>query len=206
MDLDALAYAAQRRGWSYLPHDPSLRAHFREARGADPRRVVRGRHEGKWFVAFETEQDNSYVDGNTMMTVHSTTVRQVVALDLGVELPSLEVTPQGAISRLFGQRAVIPTGHAGFDHANAVRTPWPEFAGDVLPGILPVLLQWPPIAWRFDGRSLVTVAGDALRIDHIDAMLAFATAVADAVPSAVWQRLGRGDGDEGGPTRHGAGG
>ncbi|MFT4188822.1 MAG: hypothetical protein QM621_09605 [Aeromicrobium sp.] len=185
-----VAEAARRRGWSYVAVDTSLAAHFRDLGGCEVREVVRGEHEGRRFLAFERRHSSSHLDPNSMVQMDSTSLSQIVTLDLGVAFPDFEVTPRNTLSRLLGHRGTVTTGHAGFDHANAIRSPSPEFADDVLPTLLSTLLAWPPVAWRFEGSSLVTVADGSLHVEHIDAMLSFATAVAAAIPPAVWKRLG----------------
>lgn len=184
---DAWAQAAAQRGWQYQPEDPTVGGLFRCVDGTRVLHVLRGVHDGRHFIAFCRESESSWIDPNGM-TMSDTTRTRYVAVDLGAVVPDFEVTPQNFVTRLFRRRGAIPTGHPGFDHANTVHSASPEFAADLLSGILPVLLQWRPVPWRLEGRSLV-VQGDERGIAPIDEMLAFAGSVIGAIPERVWSRL-----------------
>lgn len=187
-----LALHARQREWDYQVEDLLLTERFHgDPFGTGSHRkakdVVRAEHDGRAMVAFQYEHATRDSDGDRRWHRHA-----VVALHLGVRTPDLSVRPTGlfdGIADWFGSKD-IAVGNPAFDQAYRVTSPSPEFALDVLhPGVVAEILQWRPVAWRFEGDSMLTVAPGGLAIEHVDAMLQFMDTIVDRVPEFVWDRL-----------------
>ncbi len=199
---DLGAFAAQRE-WTFRPDGAGLEARFEGdpfGRGHSRRagNVIEGRYEGRAFVAF----DYSYVTDSGTGEDRSSTTRtfSVVALHLGlppqVQVPRLQVRPQGSVGRfftnLFGTDHRI--GHPPFDDAFHVLTDSPPLAQDVLhPDLIGMLMAHQGGAWRLQGDSLLLFDSGAHAPASLDAALAWGKAILDQVPPPVWSRL-RGEG------------
>lgn len=191
---DLAAYAASRE-WEYAATDGSLvrrfgGAPFGRGHSRTASNVLRGRHDGRAFVAF----DYSYRDSTGISDQHRTQTYgfSVVALHLGVPTPGLSVAPTGTLGRLVNAVTGrdIPVGVPEFDRAFTVTSPAPEFARDVLhPGILEVQQHHLDLAWRFDGDSLLVIRNGRHAPHEIEGKLHFMDAVLDRIPAHVWDRL-----------------
>jgi len=189
------AYAAHRE-WEYAATDPSLAGRFGGAPfsagfARTANNVMRGRHDGRAFVAF----DYSYRDTTGVGQDRRTHTYQfsVVALHLGVRTPGLSVAPTGIFGKLINAVTGrdIPIGIPAFDEAFTVTTPAPEFARDVLhPGILEVQQHHPDLAWRLDGDNMLVIRSGHHTPQEIEGKLHFMDAVLDRIPAHVWDRLG----------------
>lgn len=192
---EALAGFAAAREWTYREADPSLvdRFHgspFGTGSGRRATNCLYGRHAGRAMVAFDYHYTTSSGTGeDRSSTTHS---HAVVALNLGVRVPALAVSPEGTIGRFFGRltNRDIQLGSPAFDHAFTVTSDDPRFAVDVLhPQMVQLLLQWPALSWRFEGDSMVVVNRGTHAPVQVDATLAVMDAVLAHVPAVVWQRL-----------------
>ncbi len=195
---DLGAFAAQRE-WTFRPDGGGLEARFEGdpfGRGHSRRasNVLEGRYEGRAFVAF----DYSYVTSSGTGEDRSSTTHtfSVVALHLGlppqVQVPRLQVRPQGSIGRfftnLFGADHRI--GHPPFDDAFHVLTDSPPLARDVLhPGLIGMLMAHQGGAWRLHGDSLLLFDSGSHSPASLDATLAWGKAILDQVPPPVWSRM-----------------
>jgi len=194
----ALAGFAAARGWTFRESDPSLVDRFHGApfgTGSSRRATncLYGHHDGRALVAFDYQYTTSSGTGEDRTT---TTHRHgVVALDLGVRIPALAVSPEGAVGRFFGRltNRDIELESEDFNRAFTVTSDDRRFASDVLhPQVMQMLLQWPGLGWRFDGDSMLVVNNGSHDPPQVDANLAVMDAIIDHVPDFVWQQL-RGD-------------
>lgn len=194
---DALSAFATSREWTYRRGDTHLARRF----DGDPfgrgsarsvHHVVEGRYEGRWFVAF----DYAFTTGTRSGDRDDSTRHRfsVISMHLGeYDVPRLQVSPQGAIGRFFSNLfgTASPVGHDDFDRAFAVRTESPGFAREVLQRRLTLqLLTAQDRAWRMEGDSLLLFRQGVHSPDEIDAVLAFAASILDAVPVSTWSRFG----------------
>jgi hypothetical protein len=188
------AYAAHRE-WEYAETDPSLVGRFGGApfgRGfaGTASNVLRGRHDGRAFVAFDYSYRDTSGVGDDRQT--NTYRFSVVALHLGVRTPGLSVAPTGMFGKLVNAVTGrdIPIGVPAFDQAFTVTTPAPEFARDVLhPAVLEVQQHHPGLAWRLDGDSMLVIRNGQHAPQEIEGKLHFMDAVLDRIPAHVWDRL-----------------
>lgn len=191
----ALAGFAAARGWSYRESDPSLvdRFHgrpFGTGSGRSAINCLYGQHDGRALVAFDYRYTTSSGTGDHRSS--TTHTYAVVALNLGVRLPTLAVSPEGAVGRFFGRltNRDLQLGSEAFDHAFTVTCDAPRFATDVLhPEMQQLLLQWPGLGWRFEVDSMVVVNSGSHAPVQVDATLAVMDAILDRVPEQVWDRL-----------------
>lgn len=192
---EALAGFAAAREWTYREADPSLvdRFHgspFGTGSGRRATNCLYGRHNGRAMVAFDYHYTTSSGSGDDRRS--SSHSYSVVALNLGVQVPALAVSPEGAVGRFFGRltNRDIQLGSPAFDHAFTVTSDDRRFAADVLhPQMVQLLLQWPALGWRFEGDSMVVINRGTHAPVQVDATLAVMDAVLAHVPEAVWQRL-----------------
>jgi hypothetical protein len=191
---DLAAYAAHRE-WEYAAADASLVDRFTGApfdRGyaRTASNVLRGRHDGRAFVAFDFSHRDTSGVGDDRRT--HTYQFSVVALHLGVRTPGLSVAPTGFFGRLVNAVTGrdIPIGVPAFDQAFTVTSPAPDFARDVLqPGVLEVQQHHPDLAWRLDGDSMLVIRNGQHAPQEIEGKLHFMDAVLDRIPAHVWNRL-----------------
>ncbi len=193
---EALAAHATARGWAYRESDPSLVDRFHGApfgRGSSRRATncLYGHHGERPMVAFDYRYTTSSGSGQDQTTTSHD--YSVVALNLGVSVPALAVSPEGAVGRFFGRltNRDIQLGSADFDRAFTVTSDDRRFAADVLhPQMMQMLLQWPGLGWRLEGDSIVVVNNGHHSPVQVDANLAVLDAILDEVPDVVWQQLG----------------
>lgn len=197
---ETLSSFAASRGWTFTDRDDSLCERFagRPFGTGSSRKavnVLRGTLDDRSMVAF----DYSYVTTSTSTdaqghaTTDSTThAFSVVALNTGVVMPALTVTPEGLFSRWVGKLtgSDLTLGSEAFDRAFTVTCPSRRFAEDVLhPAMRELVLQWPDLAWRFDADSLVAVRSGSHDPTQVDATLAALGTILDQIPEPVWQEL-----------------
>lgn len=197
---ETMAGFAAAREWTYREADPSLvdRFHgspFGTGSGRRASNCLYGQHTGRAMVAFDYHYSTSSGSGSDRSSTSHTC--SVVALNLGVGVPALAVSPEGAVGRFFGRltNRDIRLGSEVFDHAFTVTSDDVRFATDVLhPQMRQLLLQWPGLSWRFEGDSMVVVNRGTHAPVQVDATLAVMDAVLAHVPDVVWQRLRGHDG------------
>lgn len=189
---EGLAWWASQREWTFLPEDPRLVSRFvgspfGHGSSRRARNVIHGKHRGRAFTAFDYRYVTSSGDSST--THHYS----VVALALGVAVPSLSVAPQGGVGRFFGRLfgTDIILGDPPFDDRFAVSADDPRFAADVLhPAMRQMLMTWGDLAWRLSVDSLLVIRQGAQQPPEIDAKLAAMDALVAQVPAHVWATLG----------------
>ena len=196
---EGLAAFAAARGWVYRESDPSLVTRFsgNPFGTGDSRRATNclyGAHAERQMVAFDyhyTTTSGSGEDRRT--TTHS---YSVVAMSLGLAVPPLAVSPEGAVGRFFGRltNRDIELESEDFNRAFTVTAHDRRFASDVLhPQMMQMLLQWPALGWRLEGDSILVVRSGAHQPSEVDATLAVMDAILDKIPEHVWRTL-RGQG------------
>lgn len=200
---EELEAAAARRGWRYAEEDshwvdafpgpPFGRGHRRSAR-----HVLSGTHDERPFVAFDyryyTTETSTDAEGRTQSREVSHTY-SVVAVDLGVSFPELEVAPEGFFGRLVGRLTDrdIELESEEFNRAFTVTCPDRRFASDVLhPRLMEYLLTHREAAFRFAARQVLVVTSASADLPQIEATLAYIDGIADQIPEFVW-RAARGE-------------
>lgn len=179
------AFAAAR-GWKLEERRPELARRVGLARPSHGDNVIEGVVDGYPFVAFDhVRYENSGENQRTIPT-------SVVVVNLGVQVPELEMTRQGAISRfftdLFGTDHLV--GDKVFDDAVRIRTNSASFTAEVL--TLPMkqlLLSRLHRSWRFTGDNLLTVTDGQHTPAELDEALATCRQVVSLIPPNVWARL-----------------
>ena len=134
---EGLAAFAAARGWVYKKSDPSLVTRFNgnPFGTGDSRRATNclyGAHAERQMVAFDYQYTTSSGSGDNRTT---TTHRySVVAMNLGVAVPPLAVSPEGAVGRFFGRltNRDIELESEDFNRAFTVTAHDRRFASDVL--------------------------------------------------------------------------
>ncbi|WP_193611498.1 DUF3137 domain-containing protein [Nocardioides lijunqiniae] len=192
---EGLAAFAAARGWVYRPADPSLVGRFTgspfgtgSSRSAT--NCLYGAHGERPMVAFDYSYTTSSGSGDNRTT---TTHRySVVAMNLGLVVPPLAVSPEGAVGRFFGRltNRDIELESEDFNRAFTVTAHDRRFASDVLhPQMMQMLLQWPALGWRLEGDSMLVVRSGHHAPHEVDATLAVMDAILDRIPEHVWRTL-----------------
>lgn len=191
----AVAAYAAGRGWTYVEEQPDLVDRFPGhpfGRGFGRRagNVVHGTWDGRVFVSFDYVYKTRQSNGKTSSTV--THPYSVLAVGLGVQVPELEVAPEG----LFASIADAVSGSAinleseAFNQAFTVRSDDRKFASDVLhPQMMEYLLARPGLAFRTTGDSLLVVESGHRPVAEVDGVLTWVDGVLDRVPEFVWVSL-----------------
>jgi hypothetical protein len=192
---EGLAAFAAARGWVYRQDDPSLVSRFNGSpfgTGSTRRATncLYGAHAERPMVAFDYSYTTSSGSGDKRTT---TTHRySVVAMNLGVVVPPLAVSPEGAVGRFFGRltNRDIELESEDFNRAFTVTAHDRRFASDVLhPQMMQMLLQWPALGWRLEGDSMLVVRSGHHAPHEVDATLAVMDAILDRIPEHVWRTL-----------------
>ncbi|ROR93915.1 hypothetical protein EDD28_3344 [Salana multivorans] len=183
----SLGAYARGRGWRYEAYRSGL-AHRVGLEGTpNATNVVEGTADGRAFVAFDhTRYVSDGQNGHRAVPV------SVVVVHLGVVVPELEISRQGALDRFF--QGIFGTDHlvgdTVFDDAVRIRTNSPEFTAEIL--TLPMkrlLLARLHRSWRFVGDSLVTVADGQHTPQQLEEALGSCLQVIATIPPQVWARL-----------------
>lgn len=196
---EALSLLAAQRGWSYAESDARWVTAFDGAPfglGHDRRalNVLTGAYDGRPFVAFDyrysTTETSTDAQGHPQShtEVHP---YSVVALDTGVVLPALSVTPEGFLGRMVGRltNTDIELESEEFNRAFTVRADDRKFATDVLhPRMMEYLLRIPDRGWRFSDHWLLAVRPGSHSVVEIDGRLTDLDGILDLVPGFVWDR------------------
>ena len=186
------------RGWTYVAEDPSLTGRWsgQPFSAGDRRRarnVITGVECGRPFTAFDYSYETQSTDskGQTSSSTHRFAV---YAVHLPAYLPSLEVVPEDAFSRLTGAvglRSDIDLESEDFNRKFRVKAADRKFATDVLsPRTMEYLLSAPAAAWRIQGTDMVR--WEPGRMDPADIVVATSILdrVADGIPTFVWKDHG----------------
>ena len=192
---EELAAYAVSRGWRFESVQPLLvdrfqgppfgMGHSRQAENA-----VYGKHDGRDFVSFDYEYKTTSGSGKNRRT---TTHRfSVLAMSLGVAMPSLSVDPENFLERFVGRltNSDIDLELEDFNRAFTVTSPDRKFASDVLhPQMMEFLLQRRDVGWRFERDSMLMVSSGQRSIEQIDATLALMDQITDLIPEFVWKQV-----------------
>lgn len=187
-------YAAHRE-WEYRPEDPGLVTRFDgppfdRGYSRTAANVLRGKHDGRPFVAFDYAFTTSSSSGRNRSTQRHE--YSVVALSLGLTTPGLAVGPTGTFGRLINAVTGrdVEIGDPAFDQTFTVTSPSPEFARDILtPDVVVVAMHHPVLAWRLEGDSMLVIRSGQHTAQEIEAKLHFMDAVLDRIPEHVRSRL-----------------
>ena len=192
---EALTAFAAARGWTMRESDPSLVTRFdgHPFGTGDSRRATNclyGSHDGRHVVAFDYQYETTSGTGDDRST--DTHHYSVVAVSLGLAVPPLAVSPEGAVGRFFGRltNRDIELESEDFNRAFTVTAHDRKFASDVLhPQMMQMLLQWPALGWRLEGDSMLVVRSGHHQPSEVDATLAVTDAIIDQIPEHVWRTL-----------------
>lgn len=199
---EAFQAVAAQRGWCYTARDDTWADAFQGApfglgHDRQAHNVLRGGYEGRACVTFDftyhTTETSTDAEGRTTTREESHDYT-IVAIDTGVVLPALAVTPESFFSRTVGTLLArdIQFESEDFNRAFTVQCPDRKFAFDVLhPRMMEFLLAHRDAAFRFDRRYVLAVRPGSASIAEVDASLALVDAVLDRVPEFVWQDAGR---------------
>lgn len=191
----ALVATATEREWTYTDADPSLVGVFPGPpfdQGRNPRvtNVVRGRYDGRDLLAFDhTYETTTHTSEGQTTSDHE---HSIVGLSIGEVFPSMTISPEGALRRLFNSffGSDVEIGDPAFDDAFRVSAADPVYARDVLvPEVRAALLRHPDLTWRIERDMVLTI-----RVGHHDAaeiepVLQALQAVIAAIPDLVWARV-----------------
>jgi hypothetical protein len=192
---EAMATYAVSRGWRYEAVQPLLVDRFDGppfgvGHGRSATNAVYGQHDGREFVSFDYEYKTTNGSGKDRRTTTHTC--SVVALSMGVSLPSLRVDPENFLERVVGRvtNSDIELELEDFNRAFTVSCPDRKFASDVLhPQMMEFLLQHRDVGWRFERDSMLMVSGTRRSVAEIDATLALMDQISDKIPDFVWRQV-----------------
>jgi hypothetical protein len=192
---EEMAAYAVSRGWRFELDQPALVHRFHGApfgRGDDRRafNVVYGTHDGRDFVSFDYEYEETTGSGKDRRT--TTYDFSVLAMSMTVVMPALEVSPEGFFGRLVGRltNSDIELELEDFNRAFTVQCPDRKFASDVLhPQMMEFLMQYRDMAWRFERDSMLMVTQGRRTIPRIDWTMQVMDGIADRIPEFVWRQL-----------------
>ena len=192
---EAMAAYAGSRGWRYEAEQPLLVDRFDGppfgiGHGRSATNAVYGQHDGREFVSFDYEYKTTSGSGKDRRT--TTHTFSVVALSMGVSLPSLRVDPENFVERVIGRvtNTDIELELEDFNRAFTVSCPDRKFASDVLhPQMMEFLLQHREVGWRFERDSMLVVSGTKRSVAEIDATLALMDQISDRIPDFVWRQV-----------------
>lgn len=191
----ALRAHAAHREWDFTEREDRLLgkydgAPFGRGRARKVVNVLSGRHDGRPFTAFDYEYVTTSGSGKGRKTHQHR--YSVVALELGLHTPGLEVSPQDFLARIVDAVTGrdLEIGHPVFDRTFSVTSPSPDFARDLLcPAVVEVALHHPQLAWRFQGDAMLVIREGEHSPHEVEGKLHFMDAVLDRVPPHVRDRL-----------------
>jgi hypothetical protein len=192
---DEMAAYAVSRGWRYEQEQPLLVDRFDGPPfgiGSDRHagNAVYGQHDGRDFVSFDYQYETTSGSGKDRRT--TTHHFSVLALSMGVSLPSLRVDPENFLERFVGRitNSDIDLELEDFNRSFTVTCPDRKFASDVLhPQMMEFLLQHKGVGWRFERDSMLMVSGSHRSVAEIDATLALMDQITDRIPDFVWRQV-----------------
>jgi cbb3-type cytochrome oxidase subunit 3 len=192
---EEMAAYALSRGWRYEAEQPLLVDRFQGApfglgHGRSAGNAVYGQHDGREFVSFDYQYKTTEGSGKERHTVTHTF--SVLALSMGVSLPTLTVDPENFLERFVGRltNSDIDLELEDFNRAFTVTCADRKFASDVLhPRMMEFLLQHRDVGWRFERDSMLMVAAGRRSVQQIDATLALMDQISDQIPEFVWKQV-----------------
>lgn len=195
--VGALQQYALASGWAYVGRDDRQWTRWQQApfnEGFDRRalNVLTGHHGGHDMVAFDYTYKTRTSDGRGNSSTQTHHYR-VCALAMKTWLPSLEVGPENALTRLGNVMGMhdIELESEDFNRRFRVRANDHKFAYDVLsPLTIQKLLAMPAYHWRIDGQTIVSWGLGTLDIPDLLPRLAALAAVVDGIPEFVWHDNG----------------
>lgn len=201
---EQLASFAASKGWTWTREDARWTTRFdgHPFGTGDNRRacnIITGTYDARRFEAFDysytTTSTSTDAQGHT--TTHTETHSfSVVALEVGVTLPRLEVAPEHWLGRMVGRltNRDIELESEDFNRAFTVTCPDRKFASDVLhPQMMEFLLGHRDLGWRFQDGALLVVRGGSHSPAEVEAKLGITDGILDRVPEFVWREVGAGN-------------
>lgn len=196
---EAFALTAARRGWSYAERDDIWASRFTGTpfgQGHDRRaaNVVSGSHDDRPFMAFDYRYSTTHHSTDAQGRTHTHTETHpfsVIAIDAGVLMPILSVSPEGFITRAIGRltNKDIELESEAFNRAFTVTCDDRKFATDVLhPQMMEFLLTLPELSWSFRDGSLLAIEPGTHSIELLDARLRAIDGILDRIPDFVWKQ------------------
>jgi hypothetical protein len=184
---------ALSNGWTYEADnsawcDRFVGTPFGEGDSRRARNVLQGRYGERDMVAFDYSYETSSTDskGNRTTTTHRFAV---CALRLPAVLPTLELTPESALTRLAGHLgfADVELESEDFNRHYRVSTRNPKFAYDVLnPRAMAALLARPALHMRLSGIDALCWENGRSTPTELIARLSTLQLLVDGIPSFVW--------------------
>lgn len=192
---EELAAYALSRGWRFESVQPLLVDRFQgppfgmgHSRSAG--NAVYGQHDGRDFVSFDYQYKTTSGSGKDRRT--TTHTFSVLAMSLGVALPTLTVDPENFLERFVGRltNSDIDLELEDFNRAFTVSCQDRKFASDVLhPQMMEFLLQHRDVGWRFERDSMLMVSSGQRSIAQIDGTLSLMDQITDLIPEFVWKQV-----------------
>jgi hypothetical protein len=198
---EALISLANSNGWTIDERDDRWTTSFEGSpfnigHNRQARHVMSGHHDGRPFVGFD------YVYYTTEWDTDSNGNRRrkevahwysVLGLEIGTQVPRLEVTPEGffgrAIGKLFNNDIELESEE--FNRAFTVSSPDRKFAYDVLhPRLMEYLLTVRTVAWRTSNGWLLTVENGKHSADEIMPQVQVLDTILDMIPDFVREQRG----------------
>ena len=185
---DGLANLARANGWTFTPRQDGFAATwqqdpFGDGRSRECRNVVQGNTGGWPFVALDYQYTTGSGDDST---THS---YAVTAIQLAVSMPSLRVTLDNVVSRLFARDIKLESEE--FNHRYRVVAGVPKFAYDVLTArTMQMLLARPSMSFHSEGSWLVCYATGNLTPTTLLTQLDTGRRLLAGIPPFVWKDLG----------------
>jgi hypothetical protein len=161
---------------------------FGEGDNRTARNVLQGQYGGAGMVAFDYSYETSSTDskGHRSKTTHRFAI---CALRLPAALPTLELTPESALTRLAGHLgfADVELESEDFNRHYRVSARDPKFAYDVLnPRSMAALLARPALHMRLSGVDAVCWEGGRSSPVELLARLSTLQLLVAGIPSFVW--------------------
>lgn len=195
--VSALQQYALANGWAYVARDDRQWMRWQQTPfndGFDRRatNVLTGHHRGHDMVAFDYTYKTRTTDSNGNSSTQTHHYR-ICALAMQTWLPTLEVGPESALTRLGNVVGVhdIEFESEDFNRRYRVHANDRKFAYDVLnPRTIQNLMTVPAFHWRIDGQTIVSWDVGTLQIPDLLPRLSALAAVVDGIPEFVWHDNG----------------
>jgi uncharacterized protein DUF3137 len=189
---------AKQRGWTYLQRDNGLGRRFvgdpfDEGRNRHGVHALRGKHRGQHVLAFEYRyQEVRHESGGKRRT--ETFYYTVAALKLPNAKPTLQVGPEGMLSKLAGAVGFrdLQLESEEFNKKFRIKGDDDKFSYDILhPRMMEWLLADPraqSVPFRFERGDLVVWEQGKIDLRKVDWMVDYACDIVERVPSFVWKQ------------------
>lgn len=184
---------ALSNGWTYEAENGAwcerfVGTPFGDGDSRRARNVLQGKHGDRDMVAFDYSYETHSTDskGNRTTTTHR---YAICALRLPAALPTLELTPESALTRLAGHIgfADVELESEDFNRYYRVSARDPKFAYDVLnPRAMAALLARPALHMRLSGIDAVCWESGRLSPADLLARLSTLQLLIAGIPSFVW--------------------